>query len=67
MAGRRESILTSRFETESVSNVKTSGNQTTADVTGTMTIHGVSNKLTTPVKLTYLKDKTARPFSKSAG
>ena len=45
------------FETKSMANVKTSGNQTTADVTGTMTIHGISNELTVPVKLTYLKDK----------
>jgi polyisoprenoid-binding protein YceI len=55
------------FETESLSNVKTSGNQTTADVTGTMTIHGVSNKLTTPVKLTYLKDKLHDRFPNLQG
>jgi len=45
------------FEVASVDNVKTTDNKTTADITGTMTIHGVSNKITVPVKLTYLKDK----------
>jgi polyisoprenoid-binding protein YceI len=37
--------------------VKTTGNVTTADVTGTLTLHGVSQKVVVPVKLTYLKDK----------
>jgi len=45
------------FEAASVDNVKTDGNKTTADVTGTMTIKGVSHKITVPVQLTYLKDK----------
>jgi len=45
------------FEIASVDNVKTSDNKSTADITGTMTIHGVSNKITVPAKLTYLKDK----------
>ena len=50
------------FEVISVDNVKTSDNKTTADVTGTMTLHGVSNKITVPVKLTYLKDKLKDRF-----
>ncbi|HEY2951858.1 MAG TPA: YceI family protein [Verrucomicrobiae bacterium] len=45
------------FETESAANVKTVDTSTTADVTGTMTMKGISKKLTVPVKLTYLKDK----------
>jgi len=45
------------FEAESAANVKTVETTTTADVTGTMTIKGVSKKLTVPVRWTYLKDK----------
>jgi polyisoprenoid-binding protein YceI len=45
------------FEAKSLANVKTAGNDTTADVTGTMTIKGVARSLTVPVKFTYLKDK----------
>ena len=45
------------FEAKSLSNVKTTGDNTTADVTGTLTIRGVAKEVTAPVKLTYLKDK----------
>jgi len=47
------------FEAKSLSNVKTTGDNTTADVTGTLTIRGVSKEVTAPVKFTYLKDKLA--------
>ena len=45
------------FESKEFKNVQTTGDTTTADVTGTFTLRGVSKELTVPVKLTYLKDK----------
>jgi len=45
------------FEAKSLSNVKTTGDNTTADVTGTLTIKGMAKEVTAPVKLSYLKDK----------
>lgn len=45
------------FELKELKNVKTDGDNTTADATGTFTARGVGKELTAPVKLTYLKDK----------
>ncbi|MGD0743878.1 MAG: YceI family protein [Verrucomicrobiota bacterium] len=45
------------FESKEFKNVRTAGDTTTADVTGTFTLKGVSKELTVPVKLTWLKDK----------
>lgn len=45
------------FETKALKNVKTNGDTTTADVTGALTIKGVTKEITVPVKFTYLKDK----------
>lgn len=45
------------FATEELKNVKTTGDSTTADAVGTLTIKGVAKPITAPVKLTYLKDK----------
>ena len=48
------------FETKELKNVKTSGDQTTAEVVGTLTIKGVAKEMTAPIKLSYLKDKLAQ-------
>jgi len=45
------------FEAKDLKNVKTEGDKTTADVTGTFTLHGVSKEVTFPVEMKYLKDK----------
>jgi len=45
------------FESKEFKNVRIAGDTTTADVTGTFTLKGVSKELTVPVKLTCLKDK----------
>jgi polyisoprenoid-binding protein YceI len=45
------------FELDSLKNVKTEGDVTTADAVGKITIKGVTKELAAPVKLTYLKDK----------
>lgn len=47
------------FEAASLKNVKTTADTTTADVTGKLTIKGVTKEITAPVRLTYLKDKLA--------
>jgi len=48
------------FEAKSLKNLKTSGDNTTAEAAGTLTIKGVAKEITAPVKLTYLKDKLAQ-------
>jgi polyisoprenoid-binding protein YceI len=45
------------FEAKDLKNVKTDGDKTTADVTGTFTLHGVAKEVTIPVEMKYLKDK----------
>jgi polyisoprenoid-binding protein YceI len=56
------------FEAEKAANVKTTGNDTTADVTGKSTLRGITKEITVPVRLTYLKDKLgARTGGKMEG
>jgi polyisoprenoid-binding protein YceI len=55
------------FEAESVRNVQTTGNVTTADVTGRFTLKGVTKTLTVPVKFTYLKDRLKDRFPQLEG
>jgi polyisoprenoid-binding protein YceI len=45
------------FEARELKNVKSQGDTTSADVTGTFTLKGVSKEMTLPVRMTYLKDK----------
>lgn len=46
-----------KFEAKSLADAKTSGETTTARVTGILTVKGVAKQTTVPVKLTYLTDK----------
>jgi polyisoprenoid-binding protein YceI len=55
------------FEALSTANVKTTANVTTADLTGNLTLKGVTKKIVVPVKLTYLKDKLSARFPKLNG
>jgi polyisoprenoid-binding protein YceI len=45
------------FEAKQLKNVKTDGNKTTTDVTGSFSLHGVTNEMTIPIELSYLADK----------
>ena len=45
------------FEAVKAENVKTSGNETSADVTGKLTVKGITKSVTVPVRITYLKDR----------
>lgn len=47
------------FEATGAKNAKTEGTSTTLDVSGNLTIKGVTKPMTLPVKFTYLKDKLA--------
>jgi len=55
------------FDVKELKNVKTNGDTTTGDATGTFTLHGVSKELTVPVKLTYLPDKLGQRVSNAKG
>ena len=55
------------FEAKELKNVKTSGDNTTADAAGTLTIKGVSKEVAVPVKLTYLKGKLGQRVPNQKG
>ena len=55
------------FESSAFKNVQTTGDTTTADVTGTFTLKGVSKEITVPVKLTYLKGKLGQRMPNQQG
>ena len=55
------------FETVELKNVKTSGDTTTAEVAGKFTVKGVTQTITAPVKLTYLKDKLGQRVPNQKG
>ena len=48
------------FAVKAMANVKTEGNTTSADASGTFTLKGVAKEMTIPVKLTYLPGKLAQ-------
>jgi polyisoprenoid-binding protein YceI len=50
------------FEASKVANVKTKGAQITADVTGNLTVKGITKEVTVPVSFTYLADKLGARF-----
>ena len=55
------------FEAKALQNVKTTGDTTTADATGSFTVHGVTKEITVPVKLTYLQGKLGQRVPKLEG
>lgn len=55
------------FETVALKNVKTTGDTTTADVAGKFTVKGVTQTITAPAKLTYLKDKLGQRVPNQKG
>jgi len=48
------------FEAKDLKNVKTTGDTTTAEVSGVFTCKGIAKDITVPVKFTYLKDKLGK-------
>ncbi|MSU56989.1 MAG: YceI family protein [Pedosphaera sp.] len=55
------------FEAKALKNVKTTGDKTAADASGTLTIKGVAKEVTVPVTLTYLKGKLGQRVPKMEG
>jgi polyisoprenoid-binding protein YceI len=55
------------FEAKALTNVKTEGHKTSAEVTGSLTIKDVTKELTVPVTLTFLKDKLGQRVPNQQG
>lgn len=55
------------FEAKELKNVKTTGDMTTADAVGTLTVKGVTKDVSVPVTLTYLKGKLSQRIPKTEG
>jgi len=55
------------FEARELKNVKRSGDTTSADAVGALTLRGVTKEIVAPVKLTYLKDKLGQRVPKMKG
>jgi polyisoprenoid-binding protein YceI len=55
------------FEAKELKNVKTAGDNTSAEVVGTLTIKGVAKEVTAPIQLTYLKGKLGQRVPKLEG
>jgi len=55
------------FEAKELKNVKTTGDKTTADASGTLTIKGVAKEVSVPVSLTYLKGKLGQRVPRMEG
>jgi len=55
------------FEAKSLANVKTSGDTTTADLTGTLTVKGVAKEITVPATFSYLPGKLSARVQKMEG
>jgi polyisoprenoid-binding protein YceI len=55
------------FEVTKMANVKTSGAETTADVTGRFTLRGITKEITVPVKISHLPDALSRRQANAKG
>ncbi len=55
------------FEAVKLADAKKSGPDVTGDLTGKLTIRGVTKEVTIPVKLTYLKDKLSARMPNAKG
>jgi polyisoprenoid-binding protein YceI len=55
------------FDAKALADVKTVGDTTTANATGTFTLKGISKEIKVPVKLTYLKGKLGQRVPNQKG